>query len=292
MPSTILSSRWLIPLIGLAGLVVFSLAESLRPLRRRREPRLRRLARNLTMAGLGLATVEILQVPILVPVSRWTSSNGFGLVRLAPVSPWARAVIAILALDYTLWIWHRINHRMPFFWRFHSVHHVDRDMDASTGVRFHFGELGLSVLFRAGQIVLIGPDPIAVAVYQAFLFASVLFHHSNLRLPVRLERALVRVIVTPRMHGIHHSDRRNETDTNFSSLLSAWDYLHGSIRLDIPQGEVEIGVPAFQAAERVTLGEILVLPFRRRRQEDDWKRVDGPAAIRYREEGSRVTLLP
>ena len=102
------------------------------------------------------------------------------------------------------------------------------------------------------------------------LFASILFHHGNLRLPQRLERVLVRLIVTPRMHGIHHSDRLNETDSNWSSLLSAWDYLHRTILLDVPQPEITIGVPAYGDPSDVTLGKMLLLPFRRQRR--DWER--------------------
>jgi len=187
-------------------------------------------------------------------------------------------------LDYTLWIWHWVNHRVPFFWRFHSVHHVDRDLDASTGLRFHFGELGLSVAFRAIQIIAIGADPLSVAIWQMLLFISILFHHSNTRLPLALERVLVRIVVTPRMHGIHHSDYENEANANWSSLLSLWDYLHGTIRLDVAQQSITIGVPAFDDPKRVTLGKILAMPFRRRKE--DWRRPDGSLAIRPHADGS------
>ena len=217
-------------------------------------------------------------------------SRGFGLLNVVGASGWARVLAALLLLDYTLWFWHWINHRVFFFWRFHSVHHVDRDMDSSTALRFHFGELGLSVGFRALQILLLGVDPFSVAVWQALLFASVLFHHSNTRLPIRLERVLVRFIVTPRMHGIHHSDFQNETNTNWSSLLSIWDYVHGTIRLDVPQQEIEIGVPAYQDPQAVTLGKILLLPFVRRRI--DWRRRDGRVSVRPLSEDGKTTLSP
>jgi len=197
-------------------------------------------------------------------------------------------VVAVVLLDYTLWFWHFANHRVPFLWRFHSVHHVDRDMDVSTGIRFHFGELGLSVFFRAAQVALIGADPPAVVLWQSLLFLSVLFHHSNTRLPSGLERALVRIVVTPRMHGIHHSNYRNETDSNWSSLLSAWDYLHRTALLNVPQDAVTIGIPAYDRPEAVRLGKILALPFVRR--EDDWRREDGKPAVRPHPEESRTQL--
>jgi sterol desaturase/sphingolipid hydroxylase (fatty acid hydroxylase superfamily) len=272
------------------GFLLFTLAETVSPLRRSREPRPRRMFRNLTMAGIGLATIELLQIPILVPISRWTMDRGFGVLNLLGARGWVRAAAALLLLDYTLWHWHRINHRVSFFWRFHSVHHVDRDMDASTALRFHFGELAMSVGVRALQIVVIGADPLSVWIYQTLLFGSILFHHSNTRLPLGFERVLVRVIVTPRMHGIHHSDYRNETDTNWSSLLSVWDFLHRTLRLNVPQASITIGVPAFEDPGKVTLGKILWMPFVRRR--DDWDRADGSGSIRPQPEGRRESLSP
>jgi sterol desaturase/sphingolipid hydroxylase (fatty acid hydroxylase superfamily) len=248
------------------------------------------MGRNLTMGGLGLATIELLQIPILLPISGWTMYSHIGLLHWLGAGVLLRALLGVLLLDYTLWFWHWANHRIFFFWRFHSVHHVDRDMDASTALRFHFGELGMSVGFRALQIVVIGVDPLSVAIYQMLLFAAILFHHSNTRLPIALERVLVCFIVTPRMHGIHHSDYLNETDTNWSSLLSAWDYLHGTIHLDVPQQEIEIGVAAYQDPKKVTIGKILAMPFVRRR--NDWVRPDGTPAIRPHAEVGKTILLP
>src|SRR5206468_8671541 len=122
--------------------------------------------------------------------------------------------------------------------------------------RFHFGEHLLSIAYRAAQIVIIGTTPLALWLWQVILFASILFHHANVRLPIALERWLVRFIVTPRMHGIHHSDQFHETDSNWSSLLSWWDYLHGTLILGVPQSEIVIGVPAYARADEVTVWKI------------------------------------
>ena len=109
---------------------------------------------------------------------------------------------------------------------------------------------------------------LAVAIWQAVLFASILFRHSNVRLPRRFEAVLALFVVTPRMHGIHHSARPDETNSNWSSLLSVWDFLHRTFRLDVPDEAVVIGVPAYLDAREVTIGRFLTLPFRRQR--DDW----------------------
>lgn len=187
-------------------------------------------------------------------------------------------------------MWHLLNHKVPFLWRFHLVHHVDRDMDASTGIRFHFGEQILSIGYRVIQIGLIGADPLAIAVWHLMLVVAILFHHSNSQLPLWLERILVRVIVTPRMHGIHHSNWRNETNTNWSSLLSAWDYIHGTVELSVPQGSIEIGVPAYAREGDVTLPKILAMPFVPQRE--DWVGPDGVRLERRHYPAAKMTLMP
>lgn len=245
------------------------LAERVAPLRRTVESKLRRVVRNLSTGGVSLALMSLVQAPLLQPVAAWIVRDRVGLLQLVRWPAWLETLMAILLLDYTLWWWHWANHRVGFFWRFHLVHHVDRDLDASTALRFHFGELALSIPVRATQMILIGVDPRTLWLWQTILFGSILFHHANVRLPLRVERLLARLIVTPRMHGIHHSNRLDQTNTNWSSLLSWWDYLHGTILLDVPQEEITIGVPAYAAPSDVTIGKILLLPFRRQRRDFD-----------------------
>jgi sterol desaturase/sphingolipid hydroxylase (fatty acid hydroxylase superfamily) len=136
-----------------------------------------------------------------------------------------------------------MNHHVPMLWFFHRVHHLDRDLDVSTGVRFHPGEMALSSFFRAAQVRILGVDERTLRIWQRMLLISILFHHSNLRLPEKSDRVLTNAIVTPRMHGIHHSDREEETNSNYSSLFTIWDRLHGTLRLDRPQEEITIGAP-------------------------------------------------
>ena len=263
-----------LPYLAIAGLfVALAVLETARPLRASVEPRPRRVARNLGIAGLGLAALTVLQAPLLVPVAEWARGHRIGILNWTSLPAAVETVAAVLLLDYTLWHWHWLNHRVPFLWRFHLVHHVDLDLDSSTALRFHFGEMMLSVPYRLAQVVVIGASPSAVTVWQVLLVASILFHHSNVRLPARLERVLVRLLVTPRMHGIHHSDYENETNSNWSSLLSAWDWLHGTLLLSVPQREVAIGVPGYGDPRQVTLGRSLALPFRKQRE--DWKGPDG-----------------
>lgn len=183
---------------------------------------------------------------------------------------WLEIVAGILMLDYTLFLWHVLLHRVPLLWRFHEVHHSDLDLDATTALRFHFGELALSVPWRAAQILLIGVRGRTLRLWQQLTLASVLFHHSNVRLPLWLERLLVRIVVTPRMHGIHHSIAEAETNSNWSSGLTVWDRLHGTLRLDRPQAAVVIGLPAYRRKKELVLPRLIAMPFVTQRP--SWRR--------------------
>ena len=255
-------------------------AERFAPLRRTVESKVRRVARNLTIGAVSLALTPLVQALLLTPVASWIARHHAGLLQMTAWPRWLETLTAIVLLDYTLWWWHWANHRIPFFWRFHLVHHIDRDLDTSTALRFHFGELLLSVPVRAAQMILLGVDPQMLWLWQTILFGSILFHHANVRLPLHVERVLVRIIVTPRMHGIHHSDRAEETNSNWSSLLSIWDVVHRTLCLDVPQERVVIGVPAYDQPADVTIGKMLWLPFRRQR--DDWS--TSPRSSRSRSE--------
>jgi sterol desaturase/sphingolipid hydroxylase (fatty acid hydroxylase superfamily) len=251
--------RWV--LIGAAAGALF-LAERLRPLRLRKDPAPGRVGRNLTIGLLGAVTTAASEIPIIAPVQRLAERRRLGLLRRFPLPAPLRLVVGFLLLDYTLYIWHWLNHRVPVLWRFHAVHHIDLDLDSTTGLRFHFGELTLAAGFRAVQILLLGVDNVTLRVFQQVLLLSVIFQHSNLELPDGVERGLLPVWVTPRMHGVHHSTRVAETNTNFSSLLSCWDRLHGTLKLDVPQSAITIGVSGFLEPSDVTLEESLALPFR------------------------------
>ena len=237
-------------------------AERRRPLRRQKEPGASRVGRNLAIGLLAAATTAASEFPIVAPVQRLAEREGTGLLRQIAMPRALRVVLGFLLLDYTLYLWHSMNHRASFLWRFHAVHHVDLDLDTTTGLRFHFGELAMAAGFRAAQVLLLGVDRRTLRLWQQMLVLSVVFHHSNLELPVEVEERLNAFVVTPRMHGIHHSTRADETNSNYSSLLSCWDRLHRSLRLDVPHAAVTIGVAGFSTPEDVTLERSLLLPFR------------------------------
>lgn len=242
-----------------AALIWLERRQALR--RRRVEPKLRRNLRNLAVGGVGAVALQLAERPIVSPLARLVWQRRWGLLQRSGLPLWAETLLAVVLLDYTLYLWHVLVHKLPWLWRFHLVHHADLDMDASTALRFHFAELSVSMPWRAAQVVTIGVSPLALSTWQTFLACSIFFHHSNLRLPLGLERRLSRWVVTPRMHGIHHSTIEEEANSNWSSGLTVWDRLHGTFRLDVPQSAIVIGVPGYRDPRELTLPKVLAMPF-------------------------------
>ena len=243
-------------------------AERVWPLRERRRPVLRRVITNVVVAVSAGAVAVGLIAPTASALLSWTDSAGFGLLQWLALPAAVEAVLGFLLLDLAFYWWHRANHRWPILWRFHVAHHIDPDLDVTTAARFHPGEMLWSVGFHAVQITLLGV-PIAVyAAYEVVFQVATLFHHSNWRLPRPVDRALSLLVVTPRMHGIHHSQVRTEVNQNFSVVLNLWDRLHRTLLLDVPQERIVIGVPGYDEPEDDRVGPVLSQPFRRQR--DYW----------------------
>jgi sterol desaturase/sphingolipid hydroxylase (fatty acid hydroxylase superfamily) len=246
------------------------------PLRKASRPLRRRLVANACVGALALITAVFLVKPVtsaLLP-----HGPAFGILSLVAWPQSAQWIIGFLLLDLSFYYWHRANHASRFLWRFHNAHHIDPDLDVSTAFRFHFLEIGLSAAFRALQIMLIGGSPGVFIAYEFVFQLNTLFQHSNVRLAIVAERWLSMILVTPRMHGIHHSQVREEINSNWSSVLSCWDRLHGTLRLNIPQLQVEIGIPGYLLPEDNRVSNILIMPFRTQR--DYWRRPSGTNVTR------------
>lgn len=257
-----------------AGLFLLLLmAERLRPLRARKRRSPRRYAVNAILTVLAFLAGIFAVRPVTMALSELATGHRLGLLHVIALPAALQFILAFLLMDLSFYYWHRLNHRVPFLWRFHNIHHIDPDLDATTSFRFHFGEVFLSVGFRAVQVLVIGISPLAFVIYEICFQSATIFHHSNFRLPYRLEWMLNRVFVTPRMHGIHHSSVREETDSNYSVIFRWWDALHRSLNIRVRQEEVVIGVPAYldESDNRVT--SLVALPFRHQR--DHWRLPDG-----------------
>jgi sterol desaturase/sphingolipid hydroxylase (fatty acid hydroxylase superfamily) len=213
----------------------------------------RRLLRNLGLWAVNLALSPL----IVLPLSLWASGHGLAW-RPGWWSGGLGLALDLLVLDFLIYWWHRANHVVPLLWRFHEVHHLDRFLDTTTALRFHFGEVLLSALARAAIILLLGLPFASVLVFEALVLIAALFHHSNLRLPPRLEAALARVIITPSIHWVHHHAVRRDTDSNYGTILSIWDPLFGSRSATRRSADMVIGVE--QRAE-AGLPALLARPF-------------------------------
>lgn len=239
-------------LVILTVLAVLLVAERLWPVARTLGG-LRRVGKNLSLAGLNAA----LSWAVVVPLSAFAVSHALDW-RPMWWSGWPGLVLDLLLLDCWIYWWHRANHVVPVLWRFHEVHHLDGFLDASSALRFHFGEVLLSALVRVGVILLLGVPLLSVVVFETLLALSAMFHHSNLRLPPRLERALSYVIVTPSIHWVHHHAIRRDTDSNYSALLSLWDRLFASRSATRRSPDMPIGVEGLSDKR---LAQLVARPF-------------------------------
>lgn len=258
-------------IVLITGLVLLFLWESIRPfysyftgsLKKRGKHALR----NLVIGALNAALVALVFAGLWFAASVWADEHRFGVMNwlqdLFQLSSWVHAIGAILMLDLWMYIWHRINHILPFFWRFHRVHHSDPNMDVTTASRFHIGEIFFSSLFRIPLIALLGIFLWELVLYETLMFAVVQFHHANIALPEKLDRALRAVIVTPAMHKVHHSRWQPETDSNYSSLFSFWDRIGRSFRLNPDPKNIHLGLDEFDREEDQTVEGLLKMPARK-----------------------------
>lgn len=253
--------KWLGGVLSIGAFAVLYYFEKRRPLRDEVEPKKVNTIRNLAIASAAGLAVNFLEKPVADKLTKFVEEKRFGLLKILRLPKAIEMFFAVLMLDYTLYIWHVLTHKNSFLWRFHRIHHADLDLTASTAIRFHIGEISISVLFRAGQILLIGVSPEALKIWQNLLFVSIFFHHSNLRLPKEFEEKLEKIIVTPRLHGIHHSENKSQMDSNWSSGLSVWDKIHGTFQNEIEENTFRIGVEGFEDSESVSLSKMLIEPF-------------------------------
>ena len=242
------------------------------PLRRQHFSALRRLIRNFVLSIPGFAVVRLAMLPIPFEVATWAQDRHIGLLNWLAMPRWASIIATFLLMDYAYWWWHWVNHMVPLFWRFHNVHHTDLDMDVSTAARFHFGEMIFSVAFLCLTVLGLGIAPIVLIIFFIAFEGATLFHHSNWRLPITIERILNLIMVTPRMHGIHHSIVERETNSNWGTIFCWWDKLHRTLRRDIPQDALTIGVAAYRDENELTFGNLFALPFRKQRE---WRLPNG-----------------
>ncbi len=227
---------------------------------RRSRDRIRHGLRNLLLGLINLFIVATLFVSLWAAITAWTAYQGIGLLNLTPLPFWLHLMGAVLMLDLWTYWWHRLNHTLPFLWRFHKVHHSDPHMDVTTANRFHFGEITLSSLLRLPVLLLTGATLGELALYETLMFANTQFHHANIGLPEKADRFLRFFFTSPAMHKVHHSRLPSETNSNYTALLSLWDRLFCSFQLRADAREIHFGLDKTDLSHQQAFTGLMKMP--------------------------------
>jgi sterol desaturase/sphingolipid hydroxylase (fatty acid hydroxylase superfamily) len=238
-----------------AALAFLSVAERRAPLRKSVDDDKWRVPRSMVIGAMSLVVVRLLERPVVDPLAEKVEREKLGPIQQLPKA--FRIPAALLALDYTLFAWHWLAHRTPL-WRFHRVHHADLDLDTTTAMRFHAGEMALSTLWRMAQVRLLGIGPKELYAWRLVSLPLILYHHANIRFPEKVERFLSTFLMTPTLHGIHHSAKPDERESNWASGLVIWDRLHRTYRTTPSQEDLVVGDP--EERRPLRLWELLSLP--------------------------------
>ena len=248
--------------IFLGMLILMGALEALFPARKRLQKRASRWVTNLGLVIIDTLAIRLLFPIIAVGAALWAQTQGWGVLNLVAMPNWAAIIMAVIILDMMIYWQHVAFHRIPILWRLHKVHHADRDLDASSGLRFHPVEIVISMLYKMVVVVLLGAPVLAVIIFEILLNACALFNHANVRLPRWVERPLRLVMVTPALHRIHHSVIERETNTNFGFSVIWWDKIFKSYT-DKPKGELTLGLSEYQTDAPSGLLWSLIAPFKR-----------------------------
>jgi sterol desaturase/sphingolipid hydroxylase (fatty acid hydroxylase superfamily) len=244
--------------------LALALWEVLAPRRPQTVSRQRRWPGNLALSVINTLALRVLFPAAAVGAAIFAEAQGWGLFQ-AINAPAAIAVfVSVIALDLVIYLQHRLFHALPLLWRLHRVHHTDLEFDVTTGVRFHPVEILLSMLIKIAAVVALGAPAVAVLVFEVLLNATTMFNHANIALPRPLDRIVRLIVVTPDMHRVHHSVRREETNSNFGFSLPWWDWAFGTYRAQPADGHdrMIIGLEKFRDPANLHLSQMLLQPVR------------------------------
>lgn len=233
------------------------------PRRALNHSRLTRWPSNLALVALNTAVLRVVFPLAAVGMAGLAVERGWGVLNILDVADWLAVLIAIIVLDLAIYAQHVVVHAVPVLWRLHRMHHADLDIDVTTGARFHPLEIVLSMGIKLAVVALLGAPPLAVMVFEIILNAAAMFNHGNVRLPVAVDRVLRWLIVTPDMHRVHHSVRKDETNSNYGFNIPWWDRLFGTYRDQPADGHqgMTIGLDVFRAKRNLRLDRLLLQPF-------------------------------
>jgi sterol desaturase/sphingolipid hydroxylase (fatty acid hydroxylase superfamily) len=265
MPQAVIAAEPVIRLGCFFGvLLLVAFWEVLAPRRAQAIGRGLRWPNNLGLVVLNTVVVRLLFPFAGVGMAFLAQSRGWGLFNLLALPAWLTILAAVLLLDLIIYAQHVAFHAVPVLWRLHRMHHADLEFDVTTGVRFHPGEIVLSMLIKFAAVALLGASPLAVLAFEVLLNATSMFNHGNVRIPAGFDRWLRLVLVTPDMHRVHHSIIRPETDSNFGFNVPWWDRLFGTYRAQPVLGHagMTLGIDRFRNPRELWLDRLLLQPLR------------------------------
>jgi sterol desaturase/sphingolipid hydroxylase (fatty acid hydroxylase superfamily) len=265
MSDVLLANEPLIRLLAFAGIfAVMAAWEIAAPRRNQRIWRGARWPSNIGVVVLDTVLVRLLFPTTAVGLALVAEAQGWGLFRALALPIWVGMPLAVMALDLAIYLQHVLFHAVPALWRLHRMHHADLEFDVTTGARFHPIEILLSMGIKLGVVAALGAPAVAVLAFEVLLNATSMFNHSNVRMPIWLDRVLRWIVVTPDMHRVHHSIAARETNSNFGFNLPWWDRLFGTYRDQPAAGHegMTIGIEQFREPAEQRLDHMLTQPFR------------------------------
>lgn len=254
----------LVPFLSI--LFIMMAVETLFPRRRRTENRAKRTVNNLLLTVVNSLVIKVLPVLSAVAAASFASQRGWGILNQLEWPVWLEYFIVVVLMDMVIYWQHVASHHVPVLWRLHQVHHADHDLDASSGLRFHPIEISFSMVLKCITVVLMGAPPESVILFEIVLNGCAVFNHSNVKLPIWMDRVLRLFVVTPDMHRVHHSVERDETNSNYGFNIPWWDRLFGTYRAQ-PRGEhqhLKLGLPEYpDSGQTIPFLSMLLMPWKK-----------------------------
>ena len=245
----------------LGGIVFFLILEFIIPYKDNSVSKFRRWLNNLGLGIMNITVIQIAFASLMISTSVYVSDKQIGLLNLMLIPGWLKIIDTIILMDLVMYFWHIMTHRVPLLWRFHRVHHSDLDVDVSTTVRFHIGEVIPQFLVLTGTVYFIGADPVGVLVFECVFLLADFFRHSKFRLPSWFENIYWVLFVPPSMHRIHHSVDLEERNTNFGTIFSIWDRCLGTLLTGINQNQIWTGVDGHIQEKKLEIYHLMWMPF-------------------------------
>ena len=245
----------------LGGFLFFLLLELLAPYRQSSVSKVKRWINNVALTAFNSLILQLLFAGAVVRTAMYVTSHHLGVLNMVEAPSWAKLLATVIFMDFMLYVWHLLNHEVPFLWRFHRVHHSDLNMDVSTATRFHIGELAMSAVIKISLVFFLGATPLGVLIFESALVLCAQFHHSSLKVSRWFEAIFWILFVPPSMHRIHHSVIIKERNTNYGTIFSTWDRWLGTLLTDVDQKKLRIGVGAYQKPDKLNFNHLLVMPF-------------------------------